>query len=413
MWFEWLLHTIAAAVSVGGLGLVHAVRYGGEPIGPVVLGAAVLMGFPLLSVALAGSGYRGNRLVLPLAGALAGLGLIEVYRLRPELLVKQIAWIAIGCAVLLPTFHIARDAERVYRVRAAAAGLAVLLLLATVIFGTARGGARQWLDVGVASFQPSEIAKVLIVLFLAGHLGAHRASLQREVFAGWELLRALLLPAAVLGASVALLVAQRDLGGAALFYAVFLVLVYIASGRTAYVVVGIGVALAAGVIGYDTLPHVGVRIDAWLNPWEDVTGRGYQIVQALFALGSGGVLGTGLGVGHPDLVPAAHTDLVFIAIAEELGLVGAAATIGLFALLAVQGFRIAAAAAAAPAKLRAAGLTALLAVQGLMILGGSTRLLPLTGVTLPLVSYGGSSMVSNLALLGLLLALSDNASRDD
>ncbi|MGH2831106.1 MAG: FtsW/RodA/SpoVE family cell cycle protein, partial [Actinomycetota bacterium] len=216
MWFEWFLHTIAAAVSVGGLGLVHVVRYDSEPIAPVVLAGAALMGFPLLSVALAGGGYRGDRVILPLAGALAGLGLIEVYRLRPELLVKQVAWIAIGCGVLLAAFHLARDVQRVHRVRAAAAGLAMLLLLATVIYGTARGGARQWLDLGVVSFQPSEFAKVLIVLFLASHLGAHSASLQREVFAGWELLRALLLPAAVLAASVALLVAQRDLGGAAL-----------------------------------------------------------------------------------------------------------------------------------------------------------------------------------------------------
>ncbi|MGH2405931.1 MAG: FtsW/RodA/SpoVE family cell cycle protein, partial [bacterium] len=202
-----------------------------------------------------------------------------------------------------------------------------------------------------------------------------------------------------------------DLGGAALSYAVFLLLVYVASGRPAYVVLGIGAALLAGFIGYDTLPHVHLRIDAWLNPWDDVAGSGYQTVQALFALGSGGLLGTGLGVGHPDLVPAAHTDLVFIAIAEELGLIGAAATIGLFALLTVRGLHIAAATELSPAKLLAAGLTALLAVQGLMILGGSTRLLPLTGVTLPLVSYGGSSMVSTLALLGLLLAISDAASR--
>ncbi|MGH2371875.1 MAG: FtsW/RodA/SpoVE family cell cycle protein [bacterium] len=407
------MHIIAAATSVGGLGLVHVVRYSGEPIAPVVLGTMALLCFPLLSVALAGSGYRGDRVVLPLAGALAGLGLIEVYRLQPGLLVRQVAWIAIGCGVLLATFHLARDVQRVYRVRAAAAGLAVLFLLSTVIFGTTRGGARQWLDVGVASFQPSEIAKVLIVLFVATHLGVQWARSQGGVFAGHDLLRAFLLPAAVLAASAALLVAQRDLGGATLSYAVFLLLAYVASGRVSYVVFGIGAALVAGIIGYETLPHVRLRIDAWLNPWDDVAGSGYQTIQALFALGSGGLLGTGLGLGHPELVPAAHTDLVFIAVAEELGLVGAAATIGLFALLTVRGIDIAAVTKVAPAKLLAAGLTALLAVQGLLILGGSTRMLPLTGVTLPFVSYGGSSMVSNLALLGLLLALSDAASRDD
>lgn len=409
----WLLHTLATALGVGGLGLVHAVRYSGEPIAPVALAATGLLGFPLLSVALAGSGYRGDRIMLPLAGALAGLGLIEVYRLQPDLLVKQVSWIAIGSGVLLATFHLARDPQRVYRARAAAAGLAVLLLLSAVLLATSRGGTRQWLDIGVASFQPSEIAKVLVVLFVASHLGAHWARLESGAFTDRDLLRALLLPAVLSAASVGLLVAQRDLGGAALSYAVFLVFVYVASGRASYVMLGIGAALFAGLIGYEILPHVRLRIDAWLNPWDDLAGSGYQTIQALFALGSGGLLGTGLGLGHPDLVPAAHTDLVFIAVAEELGLLGAAATIALFALLTVRGLHVAAATKAAPGKLLAVGLVALVAVQGLLILGGSTRLLPLTGVTLPFVSYGGSSMVSNMALLGLLLALSDAASRDD
>lgn len=351
--------------------------------------------------------------MLPVAGALAGLGLIEVYRLQPDLLVRQVFWIAMGSGVLLATFHLARDLQRVYRARAAAAGLAVLLLLSTVILGTSRGGTRQWLDIGVASFQPSEIAKVLVVLFVAGHLGARWARWEKEGFTERKLLRALILPAALLAASVGLLIAQRDLGGAALFYAVFLVLVYVVSGRASYVVFGTGAALAAGFIGYGIIPHVRLRVDAWLNPWEDLAGSGYQTVQALFALGSGGLLGTGLGLGHPDLVPAAHTDLIFIAVAEELGLVGAVATIGLLAVLTVRGLNVAAIAKSSQGKLLAVGLVTLLAVQGLLILGGSTRLLPLTGITLPFVSYGGSSMVSNMALLGLLLALSDAVNRDD
>lgn len=411
MWLQWFLHVIAVMVGTGGLALVHVVRHDGEPVGPVVLGVAALLVFPLLSVALGGSGYRGDRVLLPLSGALAGLGLIEVYRLQPDLLVRQAGWVALGCGGLLATFHVARDVQRLVRIRAAAAGVAVLLLLATITFGTARGGVRQWIDVGVASFQPSEIARVLIVLFLGCHLGAHQARLTRGAFASWDHLRALLLPVVVVAASVALLLAQPDLGGAALVYTLFVLLAYVSSGQRGYAALGAGGALVAGIAGYAVLPHVRLRVDAWLNPWQDMTGGGYQMAQALFALSSGGWLGTGLGAGHPDLIPAAHTDLVFIAIAEELGLVGAFATIAIFAFLTLRGLQIASATEAAPAKLLAVGLTGLLAVQGLMILGGSTRLLPLTGVTLPFVSYGGSSMVSNLALLGLLLAVSDEGNR--
>jgi len=278
------------------------------------------------------------------------------------------------------------------------------------------GGNKNWLVFGPVRFQPSEFAKLFIVLFLAAYL-----SERREVLAfATRSFGPLVLPQprimapllAIWGLAMLMLVAQRDLGAALLFFGTATVMIYLASGRPGYLWWGAGMFLVGTALAYALYPHVRVRIDIWLDPWADPSGKAYQIVQSLFALGSGGALGSGLGYGFPNLVPEVHTDFVFAAIGEELGLAGAGAVMMLYILMVYRVFRAALLAPTPFRALLAGGLAVLLALQVLVIVGGVTKFLPLTGVTLPLVSYGGSSVVATFILLGMVLAMSERRAGD-
>jgi peptidoglycan glycosyltransferase len=213
------------------------------------------------------------------------------------------------------------------------------------------------------------------------------------------------------GFSIIIMVAERDLGSSLLFFALFMLLVWIATERTSYVAVGAGLFATASYISYHAFNHVAQRVDTWLDPWPDSAGAGFQVVQSWFAMAWGGVPGTGLGLGNPDRIPVVETDFIFAAIAEEMGLLGSVAVIACFVLLVGCGLRVAVRAEPPFEKLLAAGLTILLGLQSFIIMAGVTRLLPLTGVTLPFVSYGGSSLVANYVLLALLVRLSDDTAR--
>ncbi len=378
----------------------------GFGIDPATLyGVLVLLAFPLVHAALVRTGFRGDGLLLPVTMVLCGLGLVEISRLQPGWAVRQTAWIALGLGVCVLVYWLARSPESLGRYRYLYATAAVALLVSTLLFGVERGGARQWVELGGVSFQPSEAVKVVLVLFLASYLAEHQILLARRLPPEVEL-RVLLPVGAVVGLSLLLFTVQRDLGGALLYLSVVLGMIYVGTGRTEYVAMGVtAFALGAGVCTV-VFPHVRVRMEIWLDPWRDPAGSGYQILQALFALGSGGLLGTGPGLGHPELVPAAHTDLILAAIGEELGYAGALGILLLYMVLVARGFRIALRAAHPFAQLVAAGASAVLAFSSLLIVGGSIRFVPLTGIPLPFVSYGGSSAVSNFVLLGLLLGIS-------
>lgn len=399
-----LLYGVGLVAAWGGLGLVYAARPDGTPRG-LLLACLALLGFPLVHGVLAALGFRGDGLALPVVMGLSGVGLMEIFRLQPTGLARQAGWIALGLAVMVLTYRLAHDPERLGRYRYLWAAGAVALLASALLFGVERGGARQWIDLGVVSFQPSEVVKVLLVLFLSAYLSEHQPVLTPHLPHDVEL-RALAPLGAVLGLSLLMLVIQRDLGGALLYFVIVLVMVYVGTGRVDYVAAGAASFLLGGSICYALFPHVRVRLDAWLDPWRDLPGYGYQTAQALFALASGGIVGTGLGFGHPDLVPAAHTDLILAAIGEELGYVGVVCVVVLYTLLVAWGFRVALRVQATFSRLVAAGASTVLGVQTVLILGGSLRFVPLTGITLPFVSYGGSSVVSNFVLLGLLLAIS-------
>jgi cell division protein FtsW (lipid II flippase) len=363
-------------------------------------------------VVLVLAGFRGDQVLLPAAGALAGIGLVLVTRLVPALGPRQFMWAALGAAVMLAAATGPWEVRLLERYKYSAAAAGIVLVGLTLVFGIDpnRSGMRIWLGVAGLSFQPSEILKVLLVVFLAGYL-AEKRELLTTTLLRWGPLRLPPLPyltplLAMWGLSLALLVWQRDLGAAILFFGIVLVMLYVAVGRAWYVLAGGALFLAGGAACYVLFAHVRLRVEVWLDPWVDPQGRSYQIVQALYALGSGGLLGSGLGQGYPLYIPAVHTDYPYIALSEEAGLAAALALLLLYALLVTRGLALALRARLPFNRLLAAGLTAVLAVQTMVIVGGNLKLIPLTGVTLPFVSYGGSSLLANFLILGILLRMS-------
>ncbi len=308
-----------------------------------------------------------------------------------------------------------RDLAR-YRYTFLLLGVVALLLPLVPGIGVEINGARLWARIGPLTVQPGEAAKVLLVVFFAAYLVEKRELLSsgsrrlgRMHLPDPKHLGPLLLPWVV---SIMIMILQKDLGSSLLFFAVFVAMLYIATDRAAYLAVGAVLFAGAVAITYNFFGHVQERIDTWINPWVDRQGNAYQLVQSLYAFGSGGFQGTGLGLGRPDIIPVATTDFIFAAIGEELGLLGTVAVVIGFMLLVGSAFRIAIQSQRPFSKLFAAGLATILGVQTFVIIGGVTRLIPLTGVTLPFVSYGGSSLVANFVILALLLRISDENAND-
>ncbi len=360
---------------------------------------------------------NADGLLLPLAALLNGLGYVVIARLDPGLADSQAAWTFIGIGafsavlLLLPDLRWLAD----FRYTLALLGVAMLLLPLIPGLGRTINGARIWLRAGPFSIQPGEFAKIVLAAFLAGYLTDKRDLLTISN----RRLGPLNLPdfkhfgpmLSALGVALMVMVFQRDLGSSLLFFNLFLVMFYVATGRAAYVAAGLVLFSAASLTSWKLFSHVQRRVDIWLDPFADPKDKGFQIVEAWFALADGGVTGTGLGAGLPTKVPYAETDMIFAAIGEELGLLGATAVLAAFMFLVASGFRVAATANQPFEKLLAAGLTALLGFQAVIIIGGVLRVLPLTGVTLPYVSYGGSSLISNYVILALRVRISDSSAR--
>jgi cell division protein FtsW (lipid II flippase) len=352
---------------------------------------------------------------LPTAAALAGVGYAVIFRLDPDLARAQFGWLLLGVGLFALTLLLVRDQRRLdaYTYTVGLLGVAFLLLPTLPGVGRTVNGARLWVRLGPLSFQPAEVAKVLVVVFLASYLSARKELLAVAT----RRLGSLHLPeprhlAPVFGAwtvSLAVLFVERDLGSSLLFFGIFVVMLWVATGRAAYLLLGLALFAAGSTIGWAVFDHVERRVDIWLHALDpgrvDAFGYG-QLAQSQFALATGGIAGTGLGRGNPDLVPFAATDFIFAAIGEELGLLGTTAVLLLYLVLVGRGFRAALAASDPFSKLLAAGLTTVLGLQTFIIVGGVTRLIPLTGITLPFVSYGGSSLVANFVLLGLLVRTS-------
>lgn len=350
-------------------------------------------------------------LFFPLALFLAGWGLLIVDRLTPQMADRQALWLALGTGVMLAIVRARSLLHWLRRYRYTLLLASLILLVATIQFGTnpsgAAGAPTLWLGFGGFYGQPSELLKVMLVIFLASYLAAQFPAMR----AGGR--RAILSPALfgplllMWGISVVVLVWQRDLGTAVLVFAIFMLLLYVASGMTSLLIVGALLVVLAGIAAYYLFAVVRLRVDIWIDPWPEATDRAYQIVQSLMAFGAGGAAGQGIGQGAPGYIPVAHSDFVFAALAEEWGLLGVVAVLSFLAAYVVRAFRAGARQPDSPFHtLLAVGLGLLIGVQALLIMGGVLKLIPLTGVTLPFVSYGGSSLVTSFIITGLLLRLS-------
>ena len=354
-------------------------------------------------------------LLLPLAALLNGLGYVMIARLDEGLAASQSAWSFLGLGAFAGTLLVLNDPKRLepYRYTLALVGVGLLLLPLVPGLGVTINGARIWLRVGPFSIQPGEFAKIVFALFLAGYLADKRELLT----GGNRRLGPLTVPDArhfgpllgALGGALMVMIAQRDLGSSLLLFTLFVVMFYVATARAAYVLAGLATFSAGAYVAWRLFSHVQRRVDIWLDPFTDAKGAGFQIAEAAFAMADGGLTGTGLGQGTPEKVPFAATDMIFAAFGEELGLLGATAILVTFLFFVMAGLRVALSARSPFEVLLATGLTSLLGFQAFIIIGGILRVLPLTGVTLPFVSYGGSSLISNYIILAILVRISHNS----
>lgn len=429
-----LLGIVAIALIAGSFSLALQRRIG-DPATTAGLGPANathlaiylgLLGAAHLAQVL--TGRRTDQVLLPAVGMLGGISLLLMERLPQNLVVQrafglelglsdvQLAWLVLSITLATSIAILVRSDSwlRLYKYSWAAAGVALLLL--TFVLGDEVNGQRLSLTLGPISGQPSELLKVILVVFLAGYLSENRPLLVEESTKVGPIslppLPYLAPMAAMWAIALGIVVIQRDLGAALLFFLVFLLLLYAATARIGFVVLGILLFLAGAFLMYQLVGHVRTRVDIWLDPFVDPSGAGYQVVQSLYAFARGGLLGTGLGAGLPTVggrlpIPEVHTDFPLAALGEELGLIGVMAILGLFLVVIERGLRIAAAAGDDFRALLAAGLSLVIGVQAFIIAAGNLKLIPLTGITLPFISYGGSSLLVNGIVVGLLLALSD------
>ena len=433
-----LLALIPVAVLLtGGFAAVFIVR--SEDVGDLSL----IYGVYFFALCIAGHVFLRLRLpnadpyLFPLAALLAAIGLVVIYRIDDSFALNQATVFVLGLALFATTIVFLRDYQVLERYRYVIATVGVLLLMAPRIpgIGAQVNGAYLGIDLGPISFQPAEVAKIAIVVFLASYLAENREllSVAAKRFAGITLppLKHFGPLLVVWGASMVLLVFIRDLGSSVMFLGAFLAMLYIATNRLSYVVAGLAMFAVGAFFFAETVPHVQDRFDIWLHPFEKGGPEGAgQVQQSLFAQAEGGLFGQGLGesllrlpgpffpdscqVGFPEcgsILPAPHTDFIYAVIVAELGVFGGAALILIYALIAARGFKAAVMVPDGFSKLLAAGLSAVFALQAFVIIGGVTTVIPLTGVTLPFVSYGGSSVIANMVLIALLLLVSDCARR--
>lgn len=410
---ELLLIILGGLVTTGAYILAAAGRLSSIPANAVPFLVVILGLFFGAHIATRFLAPEADGMLLAIAGLLNGLGYVFIARLNDELAAQQAVWTFLGVGLYIATLALvrrSRDLER-YRYTLLIGGLLLLLLPMLPVIGQTINGSRIWVRIGPINFQPGEFAKLALAIFFASYIVDNRALFNART---WKVgpfrlpeprhVAPLLL---AWGISLMVMIAQRDLGTSLLFFMLFVIVLWVGTERVSYLFVGLLLFMIGAVVSWRMFSHVKVRVDAWLDPWADPLGGGYQVVEAQFGLASGGLTGTGPGRGYPQRVPAAETDFIFSTIGEELGLLGTTALLMAFVLMIGSGLRAALGASRPFAKLLATGLTGLLGVQAFIIIAGVTRVLPLTGVTLPFVSYGGSSLLANYALLAIVMRISD------
>lgn len=355
--------------------------------------------------------------MLPIVAVLHGLGYVMITRLSERLAGLQTTWTFIAIGVFVGVLFLVQRVGDLARYKWTFFFLGSGLLVLPMVPGVGRtfGGARIWVSIGPINFQPGEVAKLSLALFFAGYLADRRELIAASTWKVGPLHlpepRHLLPIVIAWGFSVMVMIGQKDLGSSLLFFMLFVVMLWVATEKIAYLWLGLALFAISATLAYFAFDHVQTRVSIWLDPWADYERAGYQIAQSMFAFAGGGTTGSGLGLGAPNRIPEAKNDFIFAAIGEELGLVGATAVLIAFVLLIGAGLRTATRATQPFSKLLATGLTTIVGVQAFIIIGGVIRVVPLTGITLPFVSYGGSSLVANYAILALLIRISDSSAR--
>jgi cell division protein FtsW (lipid II flippase) len=419
---ELVLLIVACAINAGAILLVQLGVMGHPDWSLATFGIGLSVLVLALHVALRVVAAEADPFILPIATVLNGLGIAMIYRLDlakgfqgwDMAAIRQIAWTSIALTLAIVVIVLLRNHRVLYRFRFIF-GLVGIVLLVMPVFFRPVNGANIWVQIGPLSIQPGEIGKIALAIFFAGFLVTARESLSmigRKVlwmtFPRGRDLGPLLV---VFAASMGVLVFQKDLGTALLYFGLFLVMLYVATGRASWIMLGLGLFLGGAYAASRVLSYVGGRIDAWLEPFTpknyDGNGGSYQLVQGLFGLSNGGLTGTGLGLGRPDITPLAESDYIIASLGEELGLVGVFAILALYLLFVSRGFRIGFAGQDDFGRLLAVGLAFVVGLQVFIVIGGVTRVIPLTGLTTPFLAAGGSSLVANWIIVALLLRLSD------
>ncbi|MDQ6524011.1 FtsW/RodA/SpoVE family cell cycle protein [Nocardioides sp. LHD-245] len=418
---ELFLLVLALIVGIGAYAAVGLGVDGEVPTNLIGYGGWLTLLVVAAHIAVRIVAPYADPVLLPVVAALNGLGLAIIHRIDlakdTGLASQQLTWMTLGVVLFVATLIVLPDHRLLARFTYTSGLTAIALLILPMIpgLGTQINGARIWISLGPFSFQPGEIAKVLLVITFAGYLVVHRDALalagRRVVFVdlprGRDLGPILMMWVVSLG----ILVLQRDLGSSLLFFGLFLVMLYVATERPGWLVVGALLFFGGAAVAFRIFSHVQSRVDIWLDPFADADGSGYQLVQALYGFAWGGLVGRGLGEGMPQRVPYVESDFILAAVGEELGLTAVMAVLLLYGLVVERALRAALISRDGFGKLVATGLAAVFALQVFVVIGGVTRLIPLTGLTTPFLSYGGSSLVANWVIIAILLRISDQARR--
>ncbi|MCC5909674.1 MAG: FtsW/RodA/SpoVE family cell cycle protein [Clostridiaceae bacterium] len=360
----------------------------------ILIAGGVLTLLILVSYIIIVKARMGDQYIFLLISMLSSLGIVMIYRLDPNFGFRQITWYGLGVILYFLSYGIFRWIRNWDEYMYLYIGFGIVLFILTFTVGTTIKGATNWIRIGDFVFQPAEIIKISFIFFIASYFTYPDKLKNIYYFLGISYVHILFL------------VAQRDMGMAMLFYSIFISIFYVFYKDYKLVFYNFAAAILIVVYGYFTMTHVQVRFEAWINPWRDIAGRGYQITQSLFAIATGGFFGTGLGLGYPDYIPEVHTDFIFSAIAEEMGTFGAMAVVLLYFLLIYRSFKITLTIQDTFKKIIALGITLTYSYQTFMIIGGVIKLIPLTGITMPFISYGGSALVSAFIAFGILQAVS-------
>ena len=423
---ELVLLILSLVVGIGAYAAVGLGVNGETPVNLFTYGAWLAGLMVACHVVIRVFAPYADPILLPIVSALNGIGLAMIHRIdlaneatnpgARTFAGTQLVWTTIGVALFIGVIVLLRDHRRLQAFTYTAGLAAIVLLLMPLLPGIGRNinGARIWIHLGPLSFQPGEIAKVLLVIAFAGYLVLHRDALalagRRFLFVDLPRGRDLGPILAMWLVSLGILVFQNDLGSSLLFFGLFLVMLYVATERPGWLVVGGGLFAVGAYVGYLLLGHVQLRVQAWLDPFNP-DARAFQIVQGLYGMAWGGLVGRGLGQGNPQITPYSYSDFILPSIGEELGLTGVMAVILLYGIVVERGLRTALICRDDFGKLMASGLAVVIALQAFVVIGGVTKLIPLTGLTTPFMSYGGSSLVANWAIIALLLRISDQARR--